>query len=82
MDRNITKNYIREVEEGVNAYIRQLVAQGALIGGRCWADPDLNTPAAIALGKVFFNFDFTAPYPAEHITFRSILTTDYLEELI
>ncbi|MFG6082332.1 phage tail sheath subtilisin-like domain-containing protein [Paracoccus litorisediminis] len=82
VDRNITKNYLRDVEEGVNAYIRQLVAQGALIGGRCWADPDLNTAAAIADGKVFFNFDFTAPYPAEHITFRSILTTDYLEELV
>lgn len=82
VDRNITKTYLRDVEEGVNAYIRSLVAQGALIGGRCWADPDLNTPANIAQGKVFFNFDFTAPYPAEHITFRSILTTDYLEELV
>lgn len=82
VDRNITKTYLRDVEEGVNAYIRTLVAQGALLGGRCWADPDLNTPANIADGRVFFNFDFTAPYPAEHITFRSILTLDYLEELV
>ncbi|MTH78757.1 phage tail sheath subtilisin-like domain-containing protein [Paracoccus aestuariivivens] len=82
VDRNITKTYLRDVEEGVNAYIRSLVAQGALIGGRCWADPDLNSAANIADGKVFFNFDFSAPYPAEHITFRSILTLDYLEELI
>lgn len=66
----------------MNAYIRSLIAQGALLGGRCWADPDLNTPTNIADGKVFFNFDFTAPYPAEHITFRSILTLDYLEELV
>lgn len=82
VDRNITKTYLRDVEEGVNAYIRSLVAQGALIGGRCWADPDLNSPLNIAQGKVFFNFDFTPPYPAEHITFRSILTNDYLEELV
>lgn len=82
VDRNITKTYIEDVVEGVNAYIRSLVAQGALIGGRCWADPDLNTPANISQGKVYFNFDFTAPYPAEHITFNSILTTDYLEELV
>lgn len=82
VDRNITKTYVRDVEEGVNAKIRDLVALGALIGGRCWADPDLNTPSNIAQGKVFFNFDFTPPYPAEHITFNSILTTDYLEELV
>lgn len=82
VDRNITKTYVRDVEEGVNSKIRDLVALGALIGGRCWADPDLNTPSNIAQGKVFFNFDFTPPYPAEHITFNSILTTDYLEELV
>lgn len=82
VDRPITRTYLQEVAEGVNAYIRSLIAQGALLGGRCWADPDLNTPANIADGKVFFTFDFTAPYPAEHITFRSILTTDYLQELV
>lgn len=82
VDRNITRTYLRDVEEGVNAFIRSLIAQGALLGGRCWADPDLNSPANIAQGKAFFNFDFTAPYPAEHITFRSILTQDYLEELL
>lgn len=82
VDRNISKTYVREVEEGVNAKIRDLVSLGALIGGRCWADPDLNSPSNIAQGKVYFNFDFTPPYPAEHITFNSILTTDYLEELV
>lgn len=81
VDRNITKQYVKEVEEGVNAYIRSLVAQGALLGGRCWADPDLNTPANVAQGKVWFNFDFSPPYPAEHITFRSILTNDYISEV-
>lgn len=81
VDRNITKQYVKEVEEGVNAYIRSLVFQGALLGGKCWADPDLNTPANVSQGKVFFNFDFTPPYPAEHITFKSILTTDYIAEV-
>lgn len=82
VDRNITKTYIEEVTEGVNAYLRGLKAQGAIIGGECWADPELNTPANIAQGKVFFDFDFTAPYPAEHITFRSSLVNDYLEEIV
>ncbi len=81
VDRNITKTYIEEVTEGVNAYLRHLVALGAILGGKCYADPDLNTPDQIMAGKVYFDFDFTPPYPAEHITFRSHLVDDYIEEL-
>lgn len=81
VDRNITKTYVQDVLEGVNAYLRHLKAIGAIIGGSCWADPDLNTPDQITQGKVYFDFDFTAPYPAEHITFRSRLVDDYIEEL-
>ena len=54
----------------------------AILGGRCWADPELNTPESIADGRVYFDFDFTAPYPAEHIVFRSHLVDDYLEEIL
>ena len=82
VDRNITKTYIDEVTEGVNAYLRRLKALGAILGGRCWADADLNTPTLIADGKIFFNFDFTPPYPAEHIVFRSHLVDDYIEEIL
>lgn len=81
VDRNITKTYVEDVVDSVNAYLRTLVSQGAILGGRCWPDPDLNTPENISLGKVYFNFDFTAPYPAEHITFRSQLVNDYVQEV-
>lgn len=82
VDQNITKTYIEDVTEGVNAYLRDLQAIGAIIGGQCWADPELNTPSNISQGKVFFDFDFTPPYPAEHVTFRSSLVNDYLEEIL
>ncbi|MEX0304345.1 MAG: phage tail sheath subtilisin-like domain-containing protein [Leisingera sp.] len=82
VDRAITKTYIEEVAEGVNGYIAGLVAQGALLGGRCWGDPDLNTAASIQNGQVWFNFDFTPPYPAERVTFRSHLTNDYIAEAL
>lgn len=81
VDRSITKTYVEDVTEGVNEYLRGLVALGAILGGKCWADPDLNTPTNIQLGKIFFNFDFTPVYPAEHITFRSHLVNDYIEEV-
>lgn len=82
VDRNITKTYLEDVSDGVNAYLATLVNLGAIIGGRCWPDPGLNSPDQIALGKVYFNFEFTPPYPAQTVTFRSILTNDYLTELI
>lgn len=82
VDRNITRTYIGDVTDGLNAFLRQLTAQGAVLGGRAWADPDLNTPESIAAGKVFFNFEFTPPAPAERITFRSQLTNDFLQEII
>ena len=81
VDRGITRTYVEEVTEGVNDFLRGLKAEGAILGGMCWADPDLNTPANVALGKVFFDFDFTPIYPAEHITFRSHLVNDYIEEV-
>lgn len=82
VDRNITKTYLEDVTDGVNDYLATLVNLGAIIGGKCWPDPDLNSPDQIALGKVYFNFEFTPPYPAQTVTFRSILTNDYLSELI
>lgn len=82
VDRNISKTYLEDVADGVNGYIAQLVELGALLGGRCFPDPDLNTPAAIAEGKVYFNLEFTPPYPAEHITFRSHLVDTYITEAL
>lgn len=82
VDRNITKTYVQDVTDSVNAYLRHLTSLGAIHGGKCYADPDLNTPDQIALGKVYFDFDFTPPYPAEHITFRSHLVNDYLTEIL
>ncbi|MFP3026904.1 MAG: phage tail sheath subtilisin-like domain-containing protein [Wolbachia sp.] len=75
VDRNITKTYIDDVIEGVNSYLASLKAQGAIISGKCYATPELNTSASIASGKVYFDFEFTPPYPAEQITFRSHLVS-------
>jgi len=81
VDRNITKTYLEDVVEGVNAYLRELKALGALLGGVCWVDKELNTPATVQKGLVYFDFDFCPPYPAEHIVFRSRLNNDYIEEV-
>lgn len=80
VDRNITKNYVEDVVGAVNAYLRNLVQIGALMGGTCWADPEINTPDQIKAGKVYFDFDLCPPGVAEHIIFRSHLNDGYLTE--
>jgi len=82
VDRNITKTYLSDVSESVTQYLRALQNQGAILGGTCWADPELNSPTNIADGKVYFNFDFAPPYPAERITFRAQINNNYLTEII
>ncbi|WP_375678432.1 MULTISPECIES: phage tail sheath subtilisin-like domain-containing protein [unclassified Bartonella] len=81
VDRNIKKTYMHDVSESVNAYLRDLKAQGAILGGRCTPDLELNTASAIESGRVYFNVEFTPTTPAEHITFRSHIVNDYLEEI-
>ena len=82
VDRNITKTYLEDVVDGVNAYLRELEGLGAILGGRCWVDPELNSPATFKKGRVYFDYEFTPPYPAERITFRSSLVDEYLKELV
>jgi len=82
VDRCITRTYLQDVAESVNEYLRSLKARGAILGGSCWIDPEANGPGSIANGTVTFDFDFTPCYPAERVTFRSVLTNGYLTELL
>jgi uncharacterized protein len=82
VDRCITRTYLQDVLESVNEYLRSLKARGAILGGEAWVDPEANGPGAVADGRVTFDFDFTPCYPAERVTFRSVLTNGYLTELI
>jgi len=82
VDRCINRTYLQDVAESVNEYLRSLKARGAILGGQCWIDPEANGPGDIANGQVTFDFDFTPCYPAERVTFRSVLTNGYLTELL
>ena len=81
VDRNITKTYMEDVVMGVRSFINHLRVVGAVLGGDCWVDQELNTPESIADGRVYFDFDFTPPYPAERVSFRSHLTNQYIANL-
>jgi phage tail sheath protein FI len=81
VDRCITATYLEEVMESVRGYLRMLQSIGAILGGDVWVDPALNTAATISNGQVVFDFDFTPPFPAERVTFRSHLVDGYVTTL-
>lgn len=83
VDRGIRKNYVANVVEGVNRYLRRLKnpSRGAIVGGEAWADPEANPSDAIQNGNLTIDFEFTPVYPAERLTFRSRLTDRFIEEI-
>lgn len=81
VDEGITKTFVEDVVESVKAFLRGLKAQGAIIDGTAWADKDLNTPASIAGGNLYIDYDFTPIYPAFQITMRRHLTNEYLTQI-
>jgi phage tail sheath protein FI len=80
-DQGINVGYVDAVVKSVNLYLRSLQARGAILGGKCWFDPDLNNDADIAAGKVTFSYDFTVPPPAERVSFRSTPTDLYISSI-
>lgn len=81
VDRPVGRTYFEAVCESVNQFLRTLTQKGAILGGECWVDEDLNSPSEVEQGNVYFDFDFTPAYTAEHITFRSRMTNGYVEEV-
>lgn len=81
VDRGITKTYVEDVREGVERYLRHLKKIGAITGGKCWVDPEINSADQIQQGIVYWDYDFTPVYPAEHLVFRAHIVDDYIEEI-
>lgn len=82
MDRPISGQLVEDVVGSVQAYLRELKARGAVLGGKAWADPDLNTIASLQAGRLYINFDIEPPAPLERITFRAQREAGYYAELL
>jgi phage tail sheath protein FI len=82
VDRGITKTYVKDVTEGLQAFMRDLKNQGAVIDFEVYADPELNTASQLAQGKVYWNIRFTDVPPAENPNFRVEVTDQWLTEVL
>ncbi|MGE8436641.1 MAG: phage tail sheath subtilisin-like domain-containing protein [Pseudomonas palmensis] len=82
VDRSITATYVKDVTEGLQAFMRDLKNQGAIINFEVFADTELNTASQLEQGKVFWNIRFTDVPPAENPNFRVEVTNQWLTEVL
>ncbi|ALE88772.1 phage tail sheath subtilisin-like domain-containing protein [Pseudomonas versuta] len=82
VDRSITKTYIKDVTDGLEAFMRDLKNQGAVINFEVYADTELNTASQLEQGKVYWNIRFTDVPPAENPIFRVEVTNQWLTEVL
>jgi uncharacterized protein len=78
-DAPVTRVWLEEVADSVNAFMRRLKTAGAIYGGKCWVDPDFNTADSISEGKAYWTYDFTDTKVGENLIFRSKLHNGYIE---
>ena len=82
VDRSITKTYVKDVTDGLEAFMRDLKNQGAVINFEVYADTVLNTASQLEQGKVYWNIRFTDVPPAENPIFRVEVTNQWLTEVL
>lgn len=82
VDRSITKTYVKDVTEGLQAFMRDLKNQGAVINFEVYADTTLTTASQLEQGKVYWRIRFTDVPPAENPNFLVEVTNDWITEVL
>ncbi len=82
MDRPFSSQLLLDIRDTVQEYLNSLIVRGALIGGKCIIDPELNTATQLQAGKLTVDFDIEPPAPLEKLTFRARRNAGYYTELV
>ncbi|TQV62266.1 MAG: phage tail sheath protein [Halothiobacillaceae bacterium] len=82
IDKPMSKTLIKDILDGVNTKFRQLKAQGYIVDGTAWVDPEKNDPLSLAAGKLYIDYDYTPVPPLENLMFYQRITTNYLSQLV
>ncbi|OAT32125.1 phage tail sheath monomer [Buttiauxella brennerae ATCC 51605] len=78
MDKPLTPSLARDIIEGINAKLRELVSQGYLLGGQAWISDDANSKDTLKAGKLTIDYDYTPVPPLENLMLRQRITDSYL----
>lgn len=77
VDKPLTSILIKDILETINARFRTLTAQGRMIGGEAWYDPDQNSEVNLSAGKPVIDYDYTPCAPLENLTLNQRITDRY-----
>ena len=82
LDRPLSSQLIQDILESVNGYLRSLQARGAILGGKCFMEPELNTETNLKAGHLTLSFDIEPPAPMERLTFHLHRNGEYYDNLV
>jgi len=82
VDLGITKTYVKDVTEGLNAFMRDLKAQGAIINFEVYPDLEMTTATQLEQGKIYWRIRFTDVPVAENPTFLFEVTNQWITEVL
>lgn len=78
VDKPMHPSLVRDIVEGINAKMRELVRNGYLLGGECWYDEAANDKDTLKAGKLFLDYDYTPVPPLENLLLRQRITDRHL----
>ena len=78
VDKPMHPSLVRDIVEGINAKMRELVRNGYLLGGECWYDEAANDKDTLKAGKLYLDYDYTPVPPLENLLLRQRITDRYL----
>ena len=82
VDRSINKGYLRDVEEGLQAFMSGERRKGAIINFEAYIDKEMTTATELENGKAYWRIRFSDSPPAENPTFLVEVTNEYLAEIL
>ena len=82
VDRGITKTYVKDVTEGLNAFMRDLKRAGAVINFEAFPDPERNSASQLEEGRIYWRIRFTDVPPAENPNFMVEVTNQWISEVL
>ena len=80
IDKPLVPGLARDILEALNAFGRDLVARGQLLGFRAWYDEDLNETDQLKQGVLTICYEYTPVPPLEHLMLRQSFTDRYLAD--
>jgi uncharacterized protein len=80
VDGPLNPSLPRDIIESINGWFRGQIANGYLIGGSSWFDPEPNTTDVLKSGKSYIDYDYTPVPPLENLMLRQRITDRYLAD--